>query len=89
MPVVTAPGALGPANTGGPGGGTDWEPAYPGSNVWLPEETVSGRLVIHLPGTGTPAPEGYEKIGETPDGAILYWRPYGHPDAEPTGGQGG
>lgn len=88
MPVVTAPGALGPANTGGPGGGTDWEPAFPGSNVWIPEETVSGRLVVHLPGAGA-APKGYEKIGQTPDGAILYWQPYDHPDAEPSGGQGG
>jgi hypothetical protein len=88
MPVVTAPGALGPANTGGPAGGTDWEPAFPGSNVWIPEETVSGRLVVYLPRSGAPAPKGYEKIGQTPDGAILYWQPYDHPDAESTGQQG-
>jgi hypothetical protein len=88
MPVVTAPGALGPPNTGGPGGGTDWKPAFPGSNVWIPEEQISGRLVVHLPGSGVPPPEGYEKIGQTPDGAILYWQPHDHPDAEPTVEQG-
>jgi hypothetical protein len=89
MPVVTAPGALGPANTGGPAGGTDWEPAFPGSNVWIPEETISGKLVVHLPDSGVPPPEGYEMIGQTPDGAVLYWRRYDTPDAESTVGQGG
>lgn len=88
MPVVTAPGALGPANTGGPGGGTDWEPAFPGSNVWLPKQELSGRLFIQPPRSGVPPPEGYEKIGQTPDGAILYWQPYDHPDAKPTVEQG-
>lgn len=89
MPVVTAPGALGPANTGGPGGGTDWDPAFPGSNVWIPEEHVSGRLVVHVPDSGVPPPEGYEIVGQTPDGAVLYWQPHDHPDIESTSGQGG
>lgn len=89
MPVVTAPGALGPANTGGPGGGTDWEPAFPGSNVWMSKQELSGRLFIQPPRSDVLPPEGYEKLGQTPDGAILYWQPYGHPDAKPTVEQGG
>lgn len=88
MPVVSAPGALGPANTGGPGGGTDWKPALPGSDVWIPEEQISGRLLVYPPGSGLTPPAGYEKIGKTPEGAILYWQAHDHPDAEPTVEQG-
>lgn len=87
MPILTAPGALGPANTGGPAGGTDWEPAYPGSNVWIPEFQISGRLVVFPAGTTRPPPAGYERLGMTPDGATLYWRPSDHPDNQSTGGK--
>ncbi|MBO0677334.1 hypothetical protein JRC04_07655 [Mycolicibacterium sp. S2-37] len=75
LPVVTDPGALGPANTGGPAGGTDWLPAYPGSNIWIPEYQVSGRLLVKLPGSQVPVPEGYQELGPGPDGMIFYWRP--------------
>lgn len=74
LPIVTAPGALGPANTGGPGGGTDWTQAYPGSTVWIPDYQISGRLLVLPAGSPKPPPEGYEKIGRTLDGATLYWR---------------
>ena len=75
LPVVTAPGALGPPNTGGPAGGTDWLPALPGSNVWIPEYQISGRLFVKMPGSPVPVPEGYEKIGPGPNGMVFYWRP--------------
>lgn len=74
LPIVTKPGELGPANTAGPFGGTDWVPAYPGSNVWIPAEQISGRLFVQLPGSDVPPPEGFVEIGKTPDGAVLFWK---------------
>jgi hypothetical protein len=85
LPVVTAPGALGPANAGGPGGGTDWEAAYPGSNVWIPEGQITGRLFVLLPDATVAPPEGDQEIGRLPDGAVLYWDPT--PDPATAGGQ--
>ncbi|NTY60700.1 hypothetical protein [Mycolicibacterium sphagni] len=86
LPVVTTPGALGPANTGGPAGGTDWEPAYPGSNIWIPDYQISGRLFVIPAGSHQPPPVGYERLGQTPSGATLYWRPIGHADDPPAVG---
>jgi hypothetical protein len=74
LPVVTASGELGPANTGGPAGGTDWVQAYPGSNVWIPDYQISGRLLVVPAGSQQPPPQGYENIGRAPDGATFYWR---------------
>ena len=85
LPVVTTPGALGPANAGGPGGGTDWEAAYPGSNVWIPTDEITGRLFVLLPDSTVAPPEGDQEIGRLPDGAVLYWDPT--PDPGPAGGQ--
>ena len=75
MPVITAPGELGPPSTGWSVCGTDWHPAYPGSNVWLPDEQLSGKLFVQLPGSDMQPPDGYEEIRRTPDGAVLYWMP--------------
>ena len=75
MPVITDPGELGPPSTGWSVCGTDWHPAYPGSNVWLPEEQISGRLFVQLPDSDMQPPDGYEEIRRTPDGAVLYWMP--------------
>ena len=80
LPIVTDPGALGPANAGGPGGGTDWEPAYPGSNVWIPEDQITGRLFVVLPDSSVAPPDGDKQIGQLPDGATLYWDPTAAPD---------
>lgn len=74
LPIVTPPGALGPANTGGPAGGTDWTQAYPGSNVWIPDYQISGRLLVVPAGSRQPPPPGYEMIGHAPDGSRFYWR---------------
>jgi hypothetical protein len=74
LPIVTPSGALGPANTGGPAGGTDWVQAYPGSNVWIPDYQISGRLLVVPTGSNQPPPPGYEMIGRAPDGATFYWR---------------
>lgn len=74
LPIVTAPGALGPPNTGGSIDGIDWVPAYPGSNVWIPEHQISGRLYVKSPGSRVPVPPGYVEIGRTPTGSVLYWR---------------
>ncbi len=75
LPIVTDPGALGPPNTGGPAGGTDWVPAFPGSNVWLPKYQVGAQLFVKQPGSRVPVPEGYDEIGRGPNGLIFYWRP--------------
>jgi hypothetical protein len=75
LPIVTDPGELGPANAGGPGGGTDWEQAYPGSNVWIPEDQISGRLFVLLPDSSVVPPEGEEQLSRLPDGTTLYWDP--------------
>ncbi len=74
LPVVTAPGELGPAGTGSTVGGTNWEPAFPGSNVWIPEQQISGRLFVERPGSKVPPPDGYVVIGHAPDGSVLYWQ---------------
>ena len=85
LPIITAPGELGPANSGGPDGGTDWEPAYPGSNVWIPEDQITGRLFVLLPDSTVAPREGDQEIGRLPDGAVLYWDPT--PDPTMLGGQ--
>jgi hypothetical protein len=74
MPIITVPGELGPPNTGRSVCGTHWVPAYPGSNVWIPEDQISGRLFVLLPGSDMDPPEGYVEIGRTTDGAVLYWQ---------------
>ena len=85
LPIVTEPGALGPANAGGPDGGTDWEAAYPGSNVWIPADQITGRLFVLLPDSTVVPPDGDQQIGRLPDGATLYWDPT--PDPAALGGQ--
>lgn len=87
LPIVTGKGELGPANTGGPGGGTDWEPAYPGSNVWIPDYQISGRLYVQSPGSRVTPPVGYEKLGQAPNGATLYWLPANLPVEPPVAKQ--
>jgi hypothetical protein len=66
LPVVSAPGALGPANAGGPGGGTDWQAAYPGSNVWIPEDQITGRLFVLLPDSTVAPPEATRRSAGCP-----------------------
>lgn len=78
LPVVTAPGELGPASAG-LAVGTDWVEAYPGSNVWIPDHQISGNLYVHDPDSAALPPEGYQEIGKTPTGEILYWLPTEQP----------
>lgn len=61
MPIITAPGALGPPSTGMVPGGTTYVEAIPGSGVWLPSDQISGKL--WMPSyPGELAPHGYEEI---------------------------
>ena len=69
MPVITAPGELGPANGFGPNtddGIPSWiradpEPASPGNNVWLPWDSTQNRL-WEPSYPGELAPSNYEEI---------------------------
>lgn len=61
MPIIKAPGELGPPSTGMVPGGTTYVEAVPGSGVWIPSDQISGKswMPSH---PGELAPNGYEEI---------------------------
>lgn len=61
MPIIKAPGELGPPSTGMVPGGTTYVEAVPGSGVWIPSDQISGKL--WMPSyPGELAPHGYEEL---------------------------
>lgn len=61
MPIIKAPGELGPPSTGMVPGGVTYVEAIPGSGVWIPSDQISGKM--WMPSyPGELAPHGYEEI---------------------------